>query len=73
MLDETKHAALIHKSKSLLARNQENRSEWGFAYTHELLILTKHVVILQSSSSAYIDANHERESVKVAQLTINFR
>jgi len=33
------HAALMHKSKKVLARNQENRSEWGFAYTNELLFL----------------------------------
>ena len=40
--------ALIHKSKNLLASYQENASEWGFAYTQELLFLPKRVGILQS-------------------------
>jgi hypothetical protein len=31
-----------------------------------------HYLFNQECSSAYIDANHEREPVKVAQLTINF-
>jgi hypothetical protein len=35
--------ALIHKSKNLLARYQENVSEWDFAYTHELLFLAERV------------------------------
>ena len=30
-----------------------------------------HYLLHQEYSSAYIDANHERESVKVAQLNIN--
>jgi hypothetical protein len=45
LLVSAAHAALIHKSKNLLARNQENVSEWGFAYTHELLFITKRVGI----------------------------
>jgi hypothetical protein len=32
-----------------------------------------HYLLHQECSSAYIDANHERESVKVAQPTFNFR
>ena len=47
LLFSAAHAALIHESKNLLARNQENVSEWGFTYTYELLFLTKRVGILQ--------------------------
>jgi len=48
LLFSAAHAALIHTNKTLLAPYQENASEWDFAYTHELLFLTKRVGILQS-------------------------
>jgi hypothetical protein len=53
LLFSVAHAALIHESKNLLARNQENVSEWGFAYIYELLFLTKRVGILQSKHHHY--------------------
>ena len=34
-----KHAAILRKSKDLLARNQNNVSEWGDMFTRELLFM----------------------------------